>query len=235
MADRWDETWHRLREWTNGQAASERLAAQVLMTEGFTSLDPSHPLGGRDGGKDASCRRDGLTWIMAVYFPRGRQSFGAIEKKFAHDLRGAQAHGADGFAFVTNQDLTLSEREVLKGSVGQMAVELYHLERVTAVLDQPAHATTRKQFLALQGAANHPPTDKWVGAEYAERSGMANDLRVQGYRLCWVDANHESERIDLDGWEYAEVDQNDGSRARLKIRDLVLIGGYLVLLKKKDA
>jgi hypothetical protein len=32
---RTDETWHRLREWTNGQAPSERLASQILAHEGF--------------------------------------------------------------------------------------------------------------------------------------------------------------------------------------------------------
>ena len=49
MSARWDETWHRLREWTSGQGPSERLAAQILMEDGFTGLDPSHPLGGKDG------------------------------------------------------------------------------------------------------------------------------------------------------------------------------------------
>jgi len=34
MTIRWDETWHRLLEWTNGQAQSERLAAQILISEG---------------------------------------------------------------------------------------------------------------------------------------------------------------------------------------------------------
>jgi hypothetical protein len=57
---RWDETWHRLRDWTNGQGPSERLAAQILLNEGFTAFDPSHPLGGKDGGKDAICMKDGM-------------------------------------------------------------------------------------------------------------------------------------------------------------------------------
>ena len=30
MSSRWDETWCRLRDWTNGQGPSERLAAQFL-------------------------------------------------------------------------------------------------------------------------------------------------------------------------------------------------------------
>src|SRR5262245_32613142 len=72
--NRYDETWHRLREWTKGQSTSERLAAQILMQEGFTEIDPSHPLGGKDGGKDAIAYK-GSTRAMAVYFPRGQQPF----------------------------------------------------------------------------------------------------------------------------------------------------------------
>ena len=37
---RQDETWHRLREWTYRQTPSERLAAHVLLAEGYTGLDP---------------------------------------------------------------------------------------------------------------------------------------------------------------------------------------------------
>jgi hypothetical protein len=72
---RWDETWHRLREWTNGQPRSERLAAQILISEGFQWLDPSHPLGGPDGGKDAICSYDENEWVMAVYFANRKKRF----------------------------------------------------------------------------------------------------------------------------------------------------------------
>lgn len=41
------ETYHRLLEWDKGQAASERLAALILSSEGFDGIDPSHPLGGK--------------------------------------------------------------------------------------------------------------------------------------------------------------------------------------------
>ena len=84
---RWDETWHRLREWTNDQAPSERLAAQILLADGFSGLDPSHPLGGKDGGKDAVCTKNGSSWVMGVYFPRGQQSFGDIKRKYTHDFQ----------------------------------------------------------------------------------------------------------------------------------------------------
>jgi hypothetical protein len=88
MSDRWDETWHRLREWTNGHGPAERLSAQVLYAEGYTDVDPIHPLGGPDGAKDAKARRHGERWIMAAYFPRGQQTFNEIRKKFVSDYQG---------------------------------------------------------------------------------------------------------------------------------------------------
>jgi hypothetical protein len=66
---RFDETWHLLLEWTMGQTPSEGMAALILDEEGFESIDPAHPLGGKDGGADALIQKDGEPWVMAVYFP----------------------------------------------------------------------------------------------------------------------------------------------------------------------
>ena len=46
------ETWYRLLEWDKGQTPAERLAALILSSEGFRNVDPSHPLGGKDGLND---------------------------------------------------------------------------------------------------------------------------------------------------------------------------------------
>lgn len=146
---RFDETWHRLREWTNGQAPSERMAAQILSEEGYEGIDPSHPLGGRDGGRDAHCTKDGKSWIMGVYFPRGQQTIGEITAKFKEDLAKARTHSPGGFVFVTNQELTLSERATLSALGKETTIELYHLERITLVLDKPVMAPVRKQFLDI--------------------------------------------------------------------------------------
>jgi hypothetical protein len=75
--------------------------------------------------------------------------------------------------------------------------------------------------------------DKWVNLSYVENAGITKQLTDQGYDLRWTAANEESERVDLDGWEPVVVDQADGTLARLKIRDHPVIGGYLILLKKK--
>ena len=80
------ETFYRLLEWDKGQAASERLVAIILSNEGFEGVNPSHPLGGKDGGKDMICFFNRVRWIGAVYFPRGQQSFGSIKEKFIHDF-----------------------------------------------------------------------------------------------------------------------------------------------------
>jgi hypothetical protein len=147
---RYDETWHRLREWTKGQTPSERLAAQILIHEGFSSLDPSHPLGGKDGRTDAIASKEGMRFAMAVYFPRGQKTFNAIKAKFEGDLAGARRNSAEGIAFVTNQELTLSEREDIETLAAPTAAELYHLERITTILDVPAMAKVREQFLDIE-------------------------------------------------------------------------------------
>lgn len=42
------ETITELINWDRGQAASERLAGKILLSEGFEDVDPSHPAGGPD-------------------------------------------------------------------------------------------------------------------------------------------------------------------------------------------
>jgi hypothetical protein len=150
---RWDETWHRLREWTAGQGPSERLAAQILMEDGFTRLDPSHPLGGRDGKKDAIVWRSDEKWVMAVYFPRMRKSFAEIREKLLGDFDGVSRNEAKGLAFVTNQELSLGERSDLQEAASG-PIEIYHLERITGILDKPAMQSVRAQFLGINQAAD---------------------------------------------------------------------------------
>jgi hypothetical protein len=152
--NRYDETWHRLREWTKGQTPSERLATQILIHEEFSGLDPSHPLGGKDGGRDAIASKDGMRFAMAVHFPRGQQTFKAITTKFDGDLAGAKRNSVEGIAFVTNQELTLSEREKIKKLAAPTVVELYHLERITTILDTPAMAKVREQFLDIEAESS---------------------------------------------------------------------------------
>lgn len=149
---RTDETWHRLREWTTGQPSSERLAALVLDAEGYESIDPSHPLGGPDGGADALVKNDGKKWIMAVYFPRGQQTIAEITSKLFADIASAKKReeGLDGLVFVTNQELRWAERRELRLLGDGIEIDLIHLERMTTILDRPLMAQVREQFLDIE-------------------------------------------------------------------------------------
>jgi len=147
MAQAWDATWHELLNWTNGSAQAERLAAQLLIADGFKGIDPSHPLGGPDGGVDIVAGKGTTRWRIGVYFPRGAQPWGEVRKKFKHDLRVAALSEGEGFVFVTNQEIKLSQRESLRRDAKDAHVDLLHLERIVALLDQPTMAAVRAQFL----------------------------------------------------------------------------------------
>ena len=144
------ETFYRLLEWDKGQAASERLAALILEQEGFRDIDPSHPLGGKDGGKDMLCEFNGFKWIGAAYFPRGQQNFSAIKKKYRHDLEGAYRNGAKGIAFITNQELSLMERKTLEETDEALDVRIYHLERIANILNMPKMYGIRLEYLEIE-------------------------------------------------------------------------------------
>ena len=75
--------------------------------------------------------------------------------------------------------------------------------------------------------------DKWVNLEYPQKLGIIEGLTAEGYELKWESANNEAVSIDIDGWEFVLMEQRDGTRVRMKIRDTPAIGGYLVLLKRK--
>jgi hypothetical protein len=185
VQNRYDETWHRLREWTKGQTPSERLAAQILIHEGFQNFDPSHPLGGRDGGKDAIADKDGMRFAMAAYFPRGQQTFNKIRTKFEGDLAGAKKSSAEAIAFVTNQELTLGERKDLRTLAAPAVVELYHLERITAILDTPGMASVREQFLDIEMDSKPTITLAKILSDPVLDNPVSQKLVAWGISLEW--------------------------------------------------
>ena len=77
-----------------------------------------------------------------------KRSFSKVRRKFRKDHQGTVSHDIGGLVFVTNQELTLSQRAELCNSV-PTAVELYDLERVTTLLDQPAMYGVSSQFLGI--------------------------------------------------------------------------------------
>lgn len=144
------ETWHRLRDWDKAQSESERLAARLLSIEGYDGIDPSHPLGGPDGGRDIVCKKDGQQCIVAVYFPRGQKDLREIRDKFEADLAKAKAQDAQIFIFFTNQELTLGERATLEDCAPPVAVDIYHLERIASCLDSPSGYGLRLEFASIE-------------------------------------------------------------------------------------
>lgn len=165
-----DETWCRLQGWTRGQKAAERLASHVLRSEGFQSIEPSHPLGGKDGLKDMICIKDSARWIGAVYFPRGQQPFKDIKKKFNADRAGVAKNNVDGIVFITNQELSLSQRRELMSVDHGQKTEIFHLERLAAVLDNPSNYGVRLEFLDIA------MTSEEQLAYFAERDKRFLDL-----------------------------------------------------------
>lgn len=137
--------------WRGSQHDSERMCAQLLLLAGYREVDPSHPLGGPDGTKDAVCMSGDKRWVMAVFFTRDPVDFKDIETKFSDDARGIAKNGAQGIVFFTNNKLTLAEREVLSSSVGSGGYEadIYHRERIRLLLDDPRGYGTRFKFLGI--------------------------------------------------------------------------------------
>ena len=94
-----------------------------------------------------------------------------------------------------------------------------------AAFDQVGKTLPRRDVLQI--------IDKLVNESYPEKAGITEKLTADGYDLCWTTANDESERVDLNGWESVLLNQPDGTKARLKVCDHPIVGGYLILLKKK--
>lgn len=171
------ETWHRLLEWDKGQTPAERLAAIILNSEGFRNIDPSHPLGGRDGLKDMVLSYQAKKWIGAVYFSRGQQEFTEIKKKFLHDLEGVNKNGANGIAFVTNQELRLGERKELSEINKDVDVQIYHLERIATLLNAPTNYGIRMEFLDIEMSKEEQL------AFFANQSQKISDIEASLERL----------------------------------------------------
>ena len=141
------EAGKRLRDWQKGHTAAERLVSILLRIDGFTGHDPSHPLGGPDGGVDIRCKKAETTFAVAVYFPRGEVSFSEIRKKAIDDA--SKSSDVRGFLFATNQELTIGQRaEIIEGAADR-ETEIYHLEKLSSLLNCPHGYGPRLDFLDI--------------------------------------------------------------------------------------
>ena len=77
--------------------------------------------------------------------------------------------------------------------------------------------------------------DKLVNRNYPKDLRITQQLNSEGYKVKWVRRNEENTMVDSQGWEYVLINEGNGMKARLKIQDHLLVtGGYLVFLKKKE-
>jgi hypothetical protein len=212
---RTDETQKRLLDWTYGQPPSERLAEQILDPEGYKDIDPSHPLGGRDGGRDGECSREGEKGVWAVYFPRGQQTLKDIEGKLKADVEAARKHDPRFLAFVTNQEIRLAERDGLRKLSGDIKIDLFHLERVAGILDRPHMAGVREQFLRIPAAAL-PPMNVMVSV-VGTAHAFTDDVRVLDAFVA-IKEDHIRKRSD-EGHERVRKEQAAKERAERAERE----------------
>ncbi len=136
-------------DWRYGQTQAERLCADILQVDGFSSIDPQCPLGGPDGRKDILCMRQAEKWLAAVYFPPTRSDFKDVTEKFRHDFEGVKKHERAGFAFFTNQPITPGQRAELVQLAEPTPIELYHQERIRSILDSPKGYGLRLEYLRI--------------------------------------------------------------------------------------
>jgi hypothetical protein len=146
-----DTTIASLQNWTEAQKVPERLCAAILHLENYKNLEPSHPTGGPDSGKDLICNKDNKKFIGAVSFNRDVQPFTKVKNKFKKDLLAASKHEPDGIIFFTNQRISITERKSLSDlTKNEMIVEVYDLERIAGILSTPKGYGVRLEYLHIE-------------------------------------------------------------------------------------
>jgi predicted ATP-binding protein involved in virulence/plasmid maintenance system antidote protein VapI len=252
-----DDTWYRLLDWNYGSESANYLAKQVLLDQGFTFLDAVHPLGGADVGNNSLLAKDGQRWLMVVYFPRQQQSFETIKTQFTDALAAIAKYAANGIVFVTNQELSRSERIELKQLCDFSLLEVFHLERLATILDSPHMAKVRQQTLYIETIPVKLPADladhttaletnpqqivkleklalQDFAAHGANLAENLNDLSVklhgQGQRAAALAAGHRAVTI----FEHL-VEQSIGTNEAGLTKSLKNLSSYLLNMGEGEA
>ncbi len=146
------DTELKLLHWREGDTKAERLCANVLQLDGFSSVDPQCPLGGPDGLKDLLCEKNDWKYIGAAYFSIEQQSIANVKVKFIHDLDGVKKNSANGIVFLTNQKLSPTERQELIeiAEKEDSKAIIYHRERIRVILDTPIGFAIRLEYLGIE-------------------------------------------------------------------------------------
>lgn len=160
MTARWDETWHRLLNWRGTDDQAHALARQMLPHCGYQVPESSAIL-----PTAQVLYKQEQPFRLLTWFVTGAQRFAALKKPLRDALAALSAHTTPepiGITLLLNQELTLSERTQLATictALGFAQLELFHLERLCAILDQPHLANLRQEFLHFgdEEAVGHAP------------------------------------------------------------------------------
>ena len=89
--------------------------------------------------------------MAAAFFPPQVNTFAQVQKKFKHDLAGVGKNHVSAIAFLTNQQLSPTERLKLQELARKQGADcvIYHLERIRAILDAPRGYGLRLEFLGI--------------------------------------------------------------------------------------
>ena len=96
--------------------------------------------------------------------------------------------------FFCNQDLTLAQRDKLTASVSG-PLTLYHLERITAVLDQPG--SVRRQYKLEDDSSYRLEALQTGGGTYAYVMFYHFDLELNIAQNVLVSSQENGARIDV--------------------------------------
>ena len=151
----------RLRTWLDSnQLARERLALAIIKTDKrFKDIQPRHPRGGPDGGRDIQAIYDSKKVFIAVGFLNSANDSDKDRRKtinkFKSDLKRAKKECKDlqNFVFITNVNLTITQKQKAMEHAKNEGIiylcDIYDRERIRIVLDSPDGFAIRYQYLGI--------------------------------------------------------------------------------------
>ncbi|MCM3294178.1 hypothetical protein M3661_29205 [Paenibacillus sp. MER 180] len=144
---------------TNQLHREQMCRAILAIDKRFTDVQPRHPRGGPDGGRDieAIYRESQLTFGAVGFVNQANDSEEQkkkIKEKFDSDLSSAVSsdNRPSGFVFFTNINLTIGEKELLIDKAKKKQIlfcEILDRERLRITLDSPDGFAIRFQYLSI--------------------------------------------------------------------------------------
>ncbi len=179
------QTEERLRNYLDGdQPARERMCLALLPLLGpFTECRPRRPKGGRDGGRDIECLRDGVVTFGAVGFRNGGGNDNAArtgaQAKFRKDLNSSRKAAPDlkSFVFCTNVDLTPAQKDELIAHAEKkgIAAQVFDMEILRQALDSKDGLHIREHYLGISATGGD---DEWKRLQASKIASYTVPIRL---------------------------------------------------------